>query len=73
MSSKSQGTSEQRIVKKALSEAGGKIEAPNWSGVRSGLGLQMNTANVEATFKALKGRGDVTHCVREGNITLALV
>ena len=72
MSRKSQGSNEQRTAKKALAEAGGTIEAPNWSGVRQRLGLQgMNTANVEATFRALGGRGEVKHTIKEGSIVLA--
>ncbi|TAL14288.1 hypothetical protein EPN95_03515 [Patescibacteria group bacterium] len=71
MSSRSKGSNEQRTAKKALAEVGGTVEAPNWSGVREQLRLQqMNTANVEATFKALKGRGEVKHTVREGSIIL---
>jgi hypothetical protein len=73
MSRKSQGSNEQRVAKKALADAGGTIEAPNWSGVRRQLGLKMmSTANVEATFKALCGRGEVRHKIQgeTGNIVL---
>ncbi len=71
MSSKSQGSSEQRKVKEALAAAGGAVKAPTWSGVRRELDLQMNTANVEATFKALGSKGEIKHSVQEGNIVLA--
>ena len=72
MSSRTKGSNEQRTVKNALLAAGGTIEASCWSEVRKGLNLQMNTANVQATVKALCGRGDIKHTVMPGSFVLVL-
>lgn len=72
-SSKSQGSSEQRIVKDALVVLGGIVEAPNWSELRKLLGVSINTANLMATCKALRGTGELRCFIDEGNIKLVLV
>jgi hypothetical protein len=73
MSSTSQGNSEQRTVIKALKAAKGTASASSWSELRKELKLQMNTANLKATSKALKGRGEVRLYDSEGSINLVLI
>jgi|GEM_PF-1961398 len=58
MSSTSQGSSEQRTVKRAVTDAGGKVTGSNWSSVRRQLGLTMNTATLQATCGILGRLGD---------------
>lgn len=72
-SSKSQGSSEQRDFKNALSKQKDKTAtAPTWSGIRSTLGLTMNTAMVKTTAIVLSRIGDVEHTVAVGEITVKL-